>query len=695
MPELLLELFSEEIPARMQDGAAADLRRLVLASLDAAGLAHGDAAAFATPRRLCLVVDGLEAGQPDRAIERRGPRVDAPDAARQGFLRGLGTGDYELGEQADRKGTFLLARFVQKGRRTADLLAEALPGILASFPWPKSMRWGEGDARWVRPLQGIVCLFDGEVVPFTFAGVESGRTTRGHCFMAPTPFEVETFAGYRDRLREASVMLDGDERRRTISRRAQILAAGQGLEVRPDPALLDELKGLAEWPVPLLGRIDDAFMTLPPEVLVTSMRAHQKYLALQDSDAALAPFFIAVANVETADGGAAIVAGNERVLRARLWDARFFWEKDRETPLEGRVAALDRMVFHADLGTVGDKVKRLIPLAFWLASHTNALDPQEVERAALLAKADLVTGMVGEFPELQGLMGAYYAEAQGEAPAVVRAIREHYRPLGPNDACPATPESVALALADKLDTLAGFFGIGVKPTGAGDPFALRRAALGVIRLVLENGVRLPLKEAVHFARRAYGERLAGRDEPSLCDDLLDFFVDRLRVHLKGEGVRGDLLAAVLATGRDDDLVRLIARTRALAAFVASDDGRNLLAGHRRACNILAIEEKRDGRAYAGDVDGGLFQLEAERALRTALIDAEPVVADALERERYDEAMGALAALRPAVDAFFDGVLVNADEPGLRRNRLELLARLRVAFAPVADFGTIEDASGRA
>ena len=352
-------------------------------------------------------------------------------------------------------------------------------------------------------------------------------------------------------------------------------------------------------------------------------------------------------------------------------------------------------MFHADLGSVGDKVKRLIPLAFWLAKHTKAMDPQEVERAALLAKADLVTGMVGEFPELQGLMGAYYAGAQGEPAAVVRAIREHYRPLGPNDACPATPESVALALADKLDTLTGFFGVGIRPTGAGDPFALRRAALGVIRLVLENGVRLPLKEAVHLARRAYGERLAGRDEGDLLDQMLDFFVDRLRVHLKGEGVRQDLLAAVLATGRDDDLVRLIARTRALAAFVASDDGRNLLAGHRRACNILAIEEKRDGRAYTGAVDGASFRLEAERTLHAALADAEPTVASALARERYDEAMADLAALRPAVDAFFEAVLVNADDPDLRKNRLELLARLRVAFAPVADFGMIEDASGRA
>ena len=688
MPELLLELFSEEIPARMQDAAAGDLRRLVLAALDGAELAHGDASAYATPRRLCLVVEGLEAGQDDRLIERRGPRVDAPEAARQGFLRGLGTEGYELGEVEDKKGRFLLARFTQRGRRTADLLAEALPGILAAFPWPKSMRWGEGDARWVRPLHRILCLFDGTVVPFTFAGIASGDETEGHRFMAPGPFKVRDFDDYRRGLHERYVMLDGDERRKHIFEDAQALAAEAGYTLKPDPNLLDELKGLVEWPVPLMGRIDDAFMRLPAEVLVTSMRAHQKYLALHDDEGNLAPRFITVANMDAADGGAAIVGGNERVLRARLWDARFFWEQDEKVPLERRVAALDRVVFHADLGTVGDKVRRMLPLALWLSPIARAMDPTEVERAAYLAKADLTTGMVGEFPELQGLMGGYYAEAQGEGEAVVRAIKEHYRPLGPSDAVPTGPEGTAVALADKLDTLAGFFGIGVKPSGSGDPFALRRAALGVIRLVLENGLRLPLLEVARLAGRGHGKRVKANGLPQ---DLLAFFVERLKVHLRGEGLRHDHVAAVLGTGEDDDLCRVVARTKALARFLEGGDGRNLLAGHRRATNILRIEEKKDGRAFDGaGVDPGRLDDPAEKGLFDAIEASEPVIAGALADEHYDEAMRALAGLRPPVDAFFEAVMVNADDSSLRRNRLDLLARLRGTFGPIADFTVIEE-----
>ncbi len=689
MPELLLELFSEEIPARMQDAAAGDLRRLVLAALDGAKLAYGDARAYATPRRLCLVVEQLERAQPERVFEQRGPRVDAPEQARQGFFRSLvGRQNLEFSQVEDKKGRYHLARYVHGGQPTTSLLAKALPPLLAGFPWPKSMRWGEGDARWVRPLHRIVCLFDEVVVRFEFAGVASEQTTEGHRFMAPEPFTVMDFDDYQRSLQDRYVVLDGDERRKRISEEAQRLAANVGCELKTDPGLLDELKGLVEWPAPLIGRIDNVFMGLPPEVLVTAMRTHQKYLALQDSDGRLAPYFITVANIDAADGGAAIVEGNERVLNARLSDARFFWELDKKIPLKRRVAALDRVVFHADLGTVGDKVRRMLPLALWLSPLARAMDPTEVERAAYLAKADLATGMVGEFPELQGLMGSYYAEAQGEGEAVVRAIKEHYRPLGPSDAVPTGPEGTAVALADKLDTLVGFFGVGVKPTGSGDPFALRRAALGVIRLVLENGLRLPLLEAVRLAGRGYGGRIKADGLPQ---DLLAFFVERLKVHLRGEGLRHDHAAAVLGAGADDDLCRVVARTRALARFIGSGDGQNLLAGHRRATNILRIEEKKDERAYDGaGVDPKHLDDPAERALYDAIETAGPTIAGALAKEHYDEAMRALAALRPPVDAFFEAVMVNADDASLRRNRLELLGDLRGTFAPIADFSVIEE-----
>lgn len=691
MAELLIELLSEEIPARMQREAAASLKKLVEAALQEAGVAPaGERLAFATPRRLVCVASDVPAGSADQTIERRGPRVDAPEKAREGFLKSLGVADYELTEVEDKKGRFLVASFTQKGRSTADVLAEALPELLGRFPWPKSMRWGEGEARWVRPLQAILCLFDGEVVPFGFAGIESGRRTFGHRFMAAGAIEVRDFADYCEQLRSARVMRDPVERRDLIEAGAAELAAAAGLRLRHDPALLDEIAGLVEWPVPLLGRIDETFMTIPPEVLVTTMRANQKYLALEDSAGGLASAFVVVANIEAPDGGAAIVAGNERVLRARLWDARFFWDQDRKTPLEQLLPRLDAMVFHAELGSMREKVERLETLAVAIADRTAAADRLLVERAARLAKADLVSGMVGEFPEVQGIMGGYYARAQGEDEAVAQAIAAHYRPAGPGDACPSAPVSVAVALADKLDSLVGFFAAGLRPTGSKDPFALRRAALGVIRLITENALRLDLLPIFATALQAYGRRFAALDAGELASELRSFFVDRLQVQQREQGVRHDLIEAVFKSRPDGDIVRLLAKVRALQGFLATDDGANLLAAFRRAANIVRIEEKKDGRRFDGAVDRALLVEPAERALVGALDHAREALREQLAQEDFAVAMGVLAALRPKVDAFFDAVLVNVDDAALRANRLRILTLLRDDMAAIADFSVVEE-----
>ncbi len=691
MPELLLELFSEEIPARMQGRAAAELRALLARSLNEAELAFEDAAGHATPRRLCLVVSGLAARQPDVEVERRGPRVGASEKAVEGFLGGLGTDEYALEERDDRKGRVYVARFTRGGRPAAEVVGPLVADVMARFPWPKSMRWGREEARWVRPLHGILCLLDGEVVPVRFGPVESGAVTRGHRFMAPEPFEVAGYDDYRARLRQAFVMLGGAERKRVIADGVARLAQAEGLSLRPDDALMDELAGLVEWPVPLIGRIDERFMELPPEVLVTSMRQHQRYLALEDAADRLAPRFVLVANIRARDGGQAIVAGNERVLRARLWDAEFFWNQDRREPLDGRVPALAGVVFHAGLGSLGDRAARLQTLAAWLAERVPDADRELAARAGLLCKADLVTGMVGEFPELQGVMGRYYALADREPEPVATAIAEHYSPKGPSDACPTAPVSVAVALADKLDTLTGFFAIGERPTGSKDPFALRRAALSVIRLILENRLRLPLLRAFERSLAGYGDRLAGVDHAALSNELLDFFADRLKVHLRGAGVRHDLIGAVFAAGREDDLVRLLARVEALAAFLATEDGANLLTAYRRASNIVRIEEKRDRRSYAGvEPNPALFQRSEERELYVELDAASREIEAALGREDFVGAMAALARLRRPVDAFFDHVTVNTEDPALRENRLGLLSRIRSALGTLADFDEIED-----
>ncbi len=691
MAELLIELFSEEIPARMQDRAAADLKRLVCAGLDEAGLAYDRAEAFATPRRLALVVDGLPEKQPDSRIERKGPRVGAPEKAVQGFLKSVGLTLDQLETRETPKGAVYMAVIERKGRPTRAVLAEILPAALAALPWPKSMRWGSGTLRWVRPLHRILCLFDGAAVPFDFSGVAVGDETAGHRFLAPAPFAVRDFADYRERLRAAYVMLDAAERRAVIEGDAQRLAAAEGLELRPDPALVAENAGLVEWPVVLLGSIDPEFMALPPEVLTTAMRSHQKYFALQDESGALAPRFALVANMLAGDGGKQIVAGNERVLRARLADARFFWDQDRKRTLESRVPALDSVVFHARLGSLGDKARRIAGLARAVAAFVPGAEADLAARAGLLCKADLTTEMVGEFPELQGVMGRYYATHDGEPDAVADAIAAHYAPQGPNDACPKAPVAVCVALADKIDTLVGFWTIDEKPTGSKDPFALRRAALGVIRLIVENGLRLPLTGLFGEAFNRLSEALAGKGEAPRfdADDLLRFFADRLKVHLREKGVRHDLISAVFAARADDDLVRLLARVEALGKFLETDDGANLLIAYRRAANIVRIEEKKDGARHDGAPDPALLEAEEERALADRLDAVGQGARAALEREDFEAAMAALATLRAPVDAFFDRVTVNCDQPDLRENRLRLLARIRRTMDEIADFSRIE------
>ena len=698
MAELLLEILSEEIPARMQARAAEDLKRLVTGGLKEVGLEFGSARAFATPRRLALVVDGLPAKTPDTSEERRGPRADAPDRAVEGFLRGNGITRDQAEIRETGKGSFYFAVIEKKGAKSVDLLPEILAKAIDALPWPKSMRWAGRPERWVRPIHGLLCLLDGRKVSLARGGIESGNKTAGHRFLAPKPFAVKNFDDYVAKLRDARVILDAAERREIILKDAAKLADKAGLRLKDDPGLADEVAGLVEWPVTYMGRIDDEFMDLPPEVLTTSMRSHQKYFALETKSGALAANFIVVANTETTDKGKAVVAGNERVLRARLADAKFYWDQDRKASLASRAPALKDVTFHAKLGSLDDKIDRVQALAAGIADYVPGADKDKVRSAARLAKADLTSGMVYEFPELQGIMGRYYALGDGEGPAVADAIRDHYSPLGPSDDCPTAPVSVAVALADKLDTLVGFWAIDEKPTGSKDPYALRRAALGVIRLVLENGLRLPLRDCIKdsFAQIAR-YRLHGKPHPSgssssdrsIEDDLLDFFADRLKVHLREQGTRHDLISAVFALGGEDDLVRLIARVSALGGFLETDDGANLLTAYRRAANILRIEEKNDGASYEGTPDTGLFTEARETRLFEKLAAAEAQIAPNLAEERFDQAMNELAALRRPVDDFFDHVTVNCDDPALRVNRLRLLSRIRATMNRVADFSQIE------
>ncbi len=695
MPELLIELFTEEIPARMQARAAEDLKRLMTGKLGAAGLGFEDARATVTPRRLALVVEGLPERQPDVTEERRGPRVGAPEQAIQGFLKGAGLASLDLAEQRDTgKGVFWFAVVQKPGRATVEVVADALGETLRQFPWPKSMRWPGPEFEWVRPLRAVMALFGGH--PIAVAGFEPSDHTYGHRFLAPKPIHVASFADYREKLQSAYVLIDPLDRKERILTEAERLARDASLALRPDPALLEEVTGLVEWPVVLMGHVEERFMALPPEVLTTTMRAHQKYFALEDGSGRLAPRFLLVANIEPKDGGAAIVAGNERVLRARLADAEFFWEQDRKMPEEARAPALAPIVFHARLGTLAEKGARVAALAPEIAGVIGA-EPARAERAARLAKADLVTGMVGEFPELQGVIGRYYALGDSEPAEVAEAIADHYAPQGPHDRCPTAPVSIAVALADKIDTLAGFFAIGETPTGSKDPFALRRAALGVIRLIVENGLRLALRDLFHRAYWGYDSTVPefaralpnGHRPKEVASALVEFLADRLKVHLREKGVRHDLIAAVFALGGEDDLVRLLSRVAALQSFLAGADGANLLIAFRRAANILKIEEQKDGARYEPRPEPALMRAGEERALHEALAAAQVEIEIALAAERFEEAMRLLARLRPAVDAFFDKVTVNAPEPELRANRLRLLAGIPATLGRVADFSRIE------
>ncbi len=718
MPELLLELLSEEIPARMQEQAARDLAQSVMVGLNANGLKVGDhdVEFFATPRRLALIVHNLPLNQPDAVEEKRGPRVGAPQNAIDGFLKSAGLSSLDQCQKQDTgKGDFWIAKVEKKGRRTKYVLTDILQSAICGLAWPKSMRWSDYSFRWVRPLHNILAMFDGLPIPlaielkgenrpydptlFEQPGAEAqakegtilraNDRTRGHRFLAPEVFSVRDAKDYLARLKPVYVVLDGDERKHIVTAQLAHLAEAEGLSVRQDKGLLDEVAGLVEWPVVHLGRIDEAFMDVPPEVLITSMRSHQKYFSLTRPDGSLAPRFALVSNMIAEDKGKAIVAGNERVLRARLSDAKFFWDQDRKQSLDKRLPKLDQRVFYKGLGTMLNKANRLERLAEALAAFIPGCDAKQAGRAAKLAKADLGSGMVGEFPELQGVMGRYYARNDGEPEAVAQAIADHYAPQGPNDRCPTEPVSLAVALADKLDSLVGFFALGEKPTGSKDPFALRRAALGVIRLVIENKLRLPLNAAFMLAGNQYGEKLDESGLKSAYADLPLFFADRLKVHLKEQKVRHDLIDAVFSLGGEDDLVRLLARVRALQEFLTGEDGANLLSAYRRAANILRIEEKKDGRAYHEPVNVLQLQESEEKALNEALGKARAAIRDSLKSEDFIGAMGAMASLRQPVDAFFDRVTVNSDDQELRANRLRLLAAIREAMDQVADFSKIE------
>jgi len=679
MAELLLEIFSEEIPARMQARAAEDLARLVGESLKAQGLDATSLRAVGGSRRLTLIADGLPKAQPDTTEERKGPQVGAPEQALQGFMKAAGLTSIDQAEVRELpKGKFYFSVVTKKGRPTAVVLKEIVEGALAQLPWPKSMRWGTNPTRWVRPLHRIICLFDGAVVPVAYAGVTAGDVTVGHRFLAPAEIKVKNAADYIAKLRKANVVIEPAERETIIKRDLDKLAAAEGLTVRADTGLVQEVIGLVEWPVPLLGTIDAAFMDVPPEVMTSAMRKHQKYFALSTKSGAFANRFGAIANMTAKDKGKAIIAGNERVLRARLSDAKFFWDQDREQPLASRVDKLEERVFQAKLGTVRDKVHRLVKLSAHIAHFVGGADKAQAARAAQLCKADLSTGMVGEFPDLQGAMGRYYALHDKEPTAVADAIAEHYSPVGPGDACPSKPLSVVVSLADKLDSLVGFFAIDEKPTGSKDPYALRRAALGVIRIILENKLRLPLREALAHALGGY-EALKV-DAKKTADEVLDFFADRLKVHLREKGVRHDYVSAVFALGTEDDLVRLMARVDALGAFLASDDGANLLVAYRRAANILRIEEKKDGKVYAGAIT--VEALGAREAHGVAALNF-------LLEENFGGAMRSLAQLRTPVDSFFDKVTVNTDNADQRVSRLNLLSRIVGVMNQIADFSKVE------
>ena len=753
MPELLLELFSEEIPARMQRKASEDLKKMITDGLVAAGITYEAAKAYATPRRLALHVVGVPPKGMDVHEEKKGPRVGAPERALQGFLEGAGLASLDQATVvSDKKGDYYVAKISRPGRRTVDVLSELVPATIRAFPWPKSQRWGTGTLRWVRPLHSIVCTFgteteEPEIVPFEVDGIHAGNITRGHRFMAPAAFSVKRFDDYDQKLQNAKVVLDPERRKHIILEDAKTAAFASGLELVHDEGLLEEVAGLVEWPVTLMGSFEEEFLEVPAEVIRATIRANQKCFVLRSHhvDQKLANKFLLVSNLEAKDGGQKIVAGNGRVIRARLSDARHFFHTDLADlpdyksagkPLDQRLAKLRALnvVFHEKLGTQGARIDRIVRLARELAPLVGA-DPDKAARAATLAKADLMTEVVGEFPEVQGLMGRTYALAQGEDPAVAQAIEDHYKPQGPSDRVPIEPVSIAVALADKLDVLVGFWAVDEKPTGSKDPFALRRAALGVIRILTENGVRLPLREILVFAGRkimsdqlesalkadmnasletavniykteevqqlvalskSASELLGGDNkmvppqdwELSRSADLLGFFADRLKVQLRDAGARFDLVDAVFALGSQDDLVLVVKRVEALAGFLGSEDGKALLAGYTRAANILKAEEKKDGKTFDGEPDAALLAEPAEKALAAAVATARAAASASVAAEDFAGAMSALASLRAPVDAFFEAILVNAPDAAVRENRLKLLTQIRAACHAVADFSRI-------
>jgi glycyl-tRNA synthetase beta chain len=745
VPDLLLEFFSEEIPARMQARAAEDLKKLITDKLVAAGLTYDGAKAFATPRRLALAVAGIPARQPDVKDERKGPKVGAPEQAIAGFLRAAGLTSIDQAKvQADKKGDFYVAVIDKPGRPAIEVIADIVPEVAKAFPWPKAMRWGEasanpGSLNWVRPLHSIVAMFGPEteepdIVPFTVGEVKSGDTTFGHRFMAPVPIKVKRFDDYVAKLDAAKVVVDPVRRAQIILTDAKTLAFAQGLELVEDEGLLAEVAGLVEWPVVLMGSFDKSFLAIPEEVIRATIRNNQKCFVVRDpATSKLTNKFILVSNIEARDGGDAIVAGNERVIRARLSDAKFFYETDLKTRLEDRLPKFEHIVFHEKLGTQAERIARIERLAAELAPMVGA-DVTKAKRAAQLCKADLATEVVGEFPELQGLMGRYYAEAQGEDEAVAHAVEDHYKPKGPDDLVPVDPVSISVALAEKIDTLVGFWAIEETPTGSRDPYALRRAASGVVRIILDNGLRIPLVDvffwadteifldmkgvvlnrkriqlsalrdegilsANNFARMwnrlvdsAYSDERAHEEWKTAKDrlfDLLDFHVDRLEVHFRAVGSRHDLIKAALSIQLEDDLVLIVRRIEALGKFLDTDDGKNLVAGTKRAANILGIEEKKDKTAYTGAPDPSLLQLPEEKELAQAIGVAKAEADQAVAREDFASAMTAMSKLRPRVDAFFDKVTVNADDKPLRANRLRLLNEIREATRTVADFSKIQ------
>ncbi|MEQ8895816.1 MAG: glycine--tRNA ligase subunit beta [Roseovarius sp.] len=700
MPDLLIELFSEEIPARMQRRAADDLKARMTDGLVEAGLTYAGAAAFSTPRRLTLALEGLPAESPTVVEERKGPRVDAPEKALEGFLRGAGVSKDELEIRDEKKGQVYFAKITKPGRAADVIVAEVLEGVIRNFPWPKSMRWGSGTLRWVRPLHSILCVLTDDagetsVVDLEIDGIRAGNTTAGHRFMGEGRFAVTGFEDYAAKLKRAKVMLDPEERANHIWQEATNLAFAGGFEVVEDKGLLAEVAGLVEWPVTLMGEIGEAFLGLPPEVLQTSMKEHQKFFSVKNPKSGRIERFITVANVETEDHGTTILAGNQKVLAARLSDAKFFWENDlrvaRDEKMQPWVESLGQVTFHSKLGSQAERIERIAGLARELAPVVGA-DADLAEQAARVAKADLSSEMVYEFPELQGLMGRYYAEAAGLPEDVAAACQEHYSPLGPSDAVPTRLVSVTVALADKLDMLTGFWAIDEKPTGSKDPFALRRAALGVIRLVLENGLALRIEPMLKKADLLVSENpagISGRSAEDYIPDLLSFFHDRLKVYLRDQGIRHDVIDACIAMEGNDDLALLVKRARALQEVLATEEGENLVQGFKRANNILKQAEEKDGVEYSFGADVKFAEGPEEKALFAALDRAERAIATASEQEDFAAAMAAMAGLRAPIDAFFEAVQINTDKEIVRRNRLNLLNRIRVICLQAADLTRIE------